>query len=211
MKKLLLCLIFLSLFFAFARAVRADPGATLSLSPTSGTYSSSFDVKVILDTGGEEVVGADIYINFNTTQLSISESDIKAGSGLSVGGKTISEGTIKFTAYNAEEKVSGSAVHLATLTFTPKTTGSTTLSLVFSEGQTSGDCTVPKGGTDILASVSGATYTLSEAGGTGTAGETTSPPPATVPTTASGEDITIFLALFALSLISSGILWITIP
>lgn len=151
-----------------AQPAKANPGAKLSLSPESGTFSSAFDVKVMLDTGSDEVVAADVFIDYEPAKLTISESNIKPGGGVSIGGASVDStaSLIKFTAYNASTKISGSAVHLATLTFTPKGTGSTTLTLKFTAGQTSGDCTVPKGGVDILEAVSGATYALSTSGDT---------------------------------------------
>lgn len=154
-------------FLLLAQPAKANPGAKLSLSPESGTFSSAFDVKVMLDTGGEEVIGAELFIDYEPTKLNITESSIKpGGGGLSVIGAAVdsTNGLIEFTAYNPSTKISGSAVHLATLTFTPKGSGSTDLTLKFTAGQTSGDCTVPKGGVDILEAVSGATYTLSTGG-----------------------------------------------
>ena len=226
----------------------------LSLSPSSGDFSSSFNARVILDTGTQKAGAVDVYLTWEPDDLDISESDISAAEGFSVAGRSVdkTKKQIDFTVYGSEE-FSGSSVHLATLNFTPlKSSGTTAVDYIFKGEGEVGDSGVFYTGNDILTSVSGAAYTLAaeedndedgepeethkecqgsscvtvsgsgnnecstnadcQVGGTGGTGGTS--PQATTsaaPKTASGEDFTIFLALFALSLIGSGIFWALIP
>jgi len=215
-------------------------GVTLSLSPESGTQSAAFDVRILLNTGDQEAGAVDIALTWEPEELEIAKADISAGGDFNIVAVSVDEAQklIEFTVY-ADEEFSGTALHLATLKFTPKKTSGTT-ELRLSQ-ETTG---VFLDGEDILNSVAGATYTLSSAVGgdeethrecqdetcvevsgagsdecstnsdcqsSSTGGDTDARADAGEMNTAGRGDFTIFLTLFALSLISGGFLWLAIP
>ncbi len=70
---------------SFAQRSRGDYRGritSLSLSPSSGTYrvGRNFQVKIILDTGGHETFGTDVFLKYNPRDLEVQDSDpTKAG------------------------------------------------------------------------------------------------------------------------------------
>ena len=230
----------LTLLVFLAPTTAFGAGVTLSLSPESGTQSAAFDVKIMLNTGDQEAGAVDIALTWEPEKLGISKASISAGADFSIVAVSVDETKklIEFTVY-ADEEFSGTALHLATLRFTPqKTSGTAELRL---SQETTG---VFLDGEDILNGVSGATYTLAsavggddeeedeethrecqsevciEVSGAGSDECTTNSDcqsssdvggDAGEINTAGREDFMIFLTLFALSLITGGFLWLAIP
>lgn len=182
MKNLLSVLI--SAYFALgllvAPAVAQSVGkATLSFNPASGQVylNQNFNVDVMVNTGGDESAGADVYVKFNTSALEFIsgtyDTTFYKGSG-SVGITSPTTANSTGTVYMAglvpappegesPVYVKGSG-KIATLTFRPKTLGQTTLSFRFDGlGETVDSNVTPRadsGIADLLYSVGTAAYTV---------------------------------------------------
>lgn len=140
--------------------------ASLTFSPSSGTVTvgQDFNVAIQLDTNGAQTDGARALINYDTNKLEVRA--ISNGVYETYPTKTWESGqiTISGLAPINGPYYSGSGT-LATITFRPKATGSTTLTLNYTAGSTT-DSNVAEHGTsaDILGSVGTATFTIQSAG-----------------------------------------------
>lgn len=82
----ILLIILVSVFYVLARTGKIKPFAsalvpTLSLSPSSGTYTlgQTFEVNILLDTAGKSVDGVDVhYLNYNPKALEVQDADAAA-------------------------------------------------------------------------------------------------------------------------------------
>lgn len=179
MKKFFLVL---SLMFVLLSFVKVASAATLTLSPSSGSYTAGqiFTVDVNLDTAGQAIDGLDLYfLRYNSSILEVQDSNssisgiqIKAGALMAqtltntvdpANGKiTFSQVTSSGTTYNGSGK-------LATISFKAIANGTSAVAFDFTLGKTS-DTNVAGGGTDKLTSVSNASFSV-------TGGSDPLPPP----------------------------------
>jgi hypothetical protein len=182
--------LFLSPFMIFPRQA-LGASATLSLSPASGSFTAghTFDIQVILNTGGAKVVGTDIYINYPKDILAL--EDIVNGTifGQYVG-KQINNGagtaSLSGLATSVDVLFSGTGT-FATLKFKGLKQGTANVTFTFTPG-TRNDSNVADNETktDILSSVTNGTYTITGGvGGTG-GGATTNSGSGGTPTSGGG-------------------------
>lgn len=171
--------------------------ATLSLSPSSGSYTvgNTFTVSIILDTEAQETSGVDIhYLNYNPSLLRVRDANgSQPGVQISPGSlypntpvnlvDTIN-GRIDFSQTTAGGTTYKGKGTLATITFEVLSSGVASVTFNFTPGSTI-DTNVAADGTDVLSSVTNGTYTLSfggggtgggGTGGGGTGGGDTTPP-----------------------------------
>jgi len=203
-------LLFLALSFiicALSFPVKAEAAAYLSLSPATESVEvgKSFDVDVILNTGGTDTDAADVIINYDSAKLTLTTAtlgdlyDNRLVTNTSVAGKV----TLRATA-SAGSSFNGTG-NFATLTFTGKATGTASVNFDFSANSTT-DSNVAFSGSDILGSVTNGTYTVVNAGTLTnvTAATTRVTQPVTgglAPTVTLGIFGTFFLVLGALAIL----------
>ncbi|MBI5913295.1 hypothetical protein HY839_02540 [Candidatus Azambacteria bacterium] len=174
------------IFIAFVVLGSALPaaafGATLSLSPATGTYQtgSIITAQIVLDTQGAPIEGADIrYLNYNPALLEVQDENAGiAGVQISPGTRMpttaantvdVSLGRIAFSqVISGNTTFTGSGV-LATVRFRVLAPGNASVTFNFTPGNTA-DTNIASAGADILTSVTNAVYTL-----------TTPPPPPPTP------------------------------
>lgn len=194
MKKFFLVL---GLMFVLLSFVKVASAATLTLSPSSGSYTAGqiFTVDVNLDTAGQAIDGLDLYfLRYNSSILEVQDSNssifgiqIKAGALMAqtltntvdpANGKiTFSQVTSSGTTYNGSGK-------LATISFKAIANGTSAVAFDFTLGSTS-DTNVAGGGTDKLTSVSNASFSV-----TGGSAPLPPPPPSPPSPNLTGGDIT---------------------
>jgi hypothetical protein len=179
MKKLKLLLISLILFSAFSLSsspIKAAPDTSLSFQPSTltPTVGDSFTVPILIDTGTNEVIGAELYINFDSSRLSA--SSISAGSFFT-DPEAISpvisntNGTISYTLYlSPQSQAETGQGTLATITFKALSAGSANIS--FSSDTIIG--AINEGGVNALASSPSKTITVQTSSSSGTGGTSTS-------------------------------------
>lgn len=190
MKKLLIitCYLLLVTFVTPALAW----AATLSLSPATGAFNKGcqFDVKIELDTGGQDTDGTDAIILYDTSRLTATAPtsgtiypDYPGTNVDDQAGKITISGLASVT--TAFKDVGT----LATLHFSVKASAATGATLVrfdFEPGGKTTDSNVVQRGTvqDILSSVTNGNYTI----GTGACAQASpSPSPATPPVITGGQ------------------------
>lgn len=164
--------IFILLFFltAFLLTNSTVFAATLSLSPSSGSYNVGklFNVNIMLNTNGANTDGVDIYyLNYPKNLLQVQGTQITAGSlyPITVVNSVDSvNGRINFS-----QVVSGgthysntSAQTLATVNFKVLATGTASLFFNYSSSSTT-DCNVAGNGIDLLTSATGASFSTYKA------------------------------------------------
>lgn len=186
----------LSLGGALAAAVLVGPAlanaATLSLSPTSGTTAagSSFEVKINLDTGSVSTNGTDAYIRFDPNTLQVVDANASTSGTQILAGSLYTQtsfnsvdngaGKISFSG----SKSGGSAGYsgsgtLATITFQAvKAAATTPVTIDFTAGSTTDSNVVNTSSSDVLTSVTNASYVVTGAAATpattgGTLGDST--------------------------------------
>lgn len=166
--------IILTLFAAMLFAPGFVSAAALSLSPASGNFNVGdiISAQIILDTQGQPADGVDIrYLNYNSTLLEVQDEDstqagiqIAPGSLMSstaANSVDVSLGKISFSQITSGNATfTGSGV-LATARFKALAAGTANAVFDFTLGSTS-DTNVASGGVDILTSVAGGSYQLSE-------------------------------------------------
>lgn len=136
------------------RAEAADVTATVS--PTSGTYSSDFTVRVRAT--GTDIAGIDFTMTYNTSLVSV--SSISLGSGVSTWteiSKSTSGGTIRYAigvAAGSPVPINGSA-EVAVIVFSPQSAGTLDLSFANFEATDSTPASLSVSSTDGEYSVSG--------------------------------------------------------
>jgi len=160
----------------------AEAAASLSLSPATQTVevNQTYNVGVMLNTGGSNTDAADVIINYDATKLTLETAalgdlyDNKLVTNTSVSGKV----TLRASS-SAGRYYNGSGT-FATLTFKGKAVGSASVTFDFTANSTT-DSNVAYAGSDILGSVSNATYTVVAAGTLPTAAPTFGPSCTTTP------------------------------
>ncbi len=156
----------LSIFFLLALPFLIQPGlafagASLSFSPASKSVmvGDSFEVDVVLDTGGVETDDVDILISYDEMKLEAKNAalgslyDNKINEDVSQPGKIVLQAVS-----NVGSGFIGTG-NLARISFKSIAGGQAVVSFeMFGESTT--DCNVTANGEDILASVSNGTYTI---------------------------------------------------
>lgn len=152
---------------------QASPSATFTLSPQtqSATVNGTFNVNIVLNTGGQQIYGVDINrLRFNPAVLQVVDADTSA-TGVQINPGSLmawvtansvdnSVGTIQFSQVGdpTATRFSGSGT-LATITFRAVAVGTANVTLDFTSG--SGlDSNVAGSGGDILLSVGSGSYTV---------------------------------------------------
>ena len=185
-------------------------GASLSLSPASGSYKtgSLISVAIVLDAAGNETSGADVILLYEPEKLG-AEAITSGAIYTSYPVKTISSsaGRISISGIMADPAASfNSQGTFATVKFKVLTAGTTALRFDFrpdagAPGSSQDSNVAKKGslGEDILSSVSNATYTFSATGGGIT------PVPTVTPPTSGVVEITAAVFLGGLGLLALGL------
>lgn len=183
--------------FVFAKsALATDPH--FYLSPASGSFSSAFDVQVKVDTGGQAIGAADIYLSFPKDKFSV----------LSFTKTTIfteihsliknEEGKLTilgfFSGNDAGQSFIGSDGLIGTVKFSPLAAGTAAVAFTCTAGQTNETNIVEKVTSQDIVVCSanvGGSYTLTTGGGpTATPGPTNTPAPGPTNTPAPGPTST---------------------
>lgn len=140
-------------------------GASFSLAPPSysAKFGEVFPVEAILNTGGNSIVAASAYLNYDPAVLGVDRIDYAD----SVFGIQAEEeaggGSIKLTRGEPTPGVTGQNLKMAKIYFEAKASGSTKIDFVLTaSGQGPSRIILDDGqGTDILESVSGGVYSIS--------------------------------------------------
>lgn len=179
MKKILAFLILIA-FLMLSKPVAAFAAASLSLSPATASKSinDTFNVDIILDTGGEAVSGATAILTYNTTKLSITTgSQITAGAIFSnplTNTVNASTGEIRFDSGSLGTAYTGRGT-MATISFRALAAGNAAVNFTFVPTSTTNTSLVAAASspTNILTTVNNGVYTI------GTTTTTTTTPPVT--------------------------------
>jgi hypothetical protein len=161
----ILLLLFTFSFLLFKLPCRAYAAASLSLSPATKTVEvgESFEVGVVLNTGGSNTDAADVILNYDATKLELVTAALgnlyenRLVTNTSISGKV----TLRASS-SAGSYFSGSGT-FATLTFKGKAIGTGAVNFDFTANSTT-DCNVAYAGSDILGSVANGSYTVVAAG-----------------------------------------------
>jgi len=164
-KILLLLFIFSFFIFHLLRPATAHAAASLSLSPATKTVEvdQSFEVAVVLNTGGSNTDAADVILNYDATKLTLVSAVLgdlyenRLVTNTSVSGKVTLRASSAAGSY-----FSGSGT-FATLTLRGRAVGTAAVNFDFSANSTT-DCNVAYAGSDILGSVANGSYTVVAAG-----------------------------------------------
>lgn len=149
------------------------PVATLALSPVSGAHATNdiFSVNIMLDTHGAAAQGVDIIsLRYDSALLQAQDEDSSV-SGVQIAPGTLMANTVFNSVDSAASTITFSQVTnsgvsftgsgvLATVRFKALAAGNASVTFDFTLGNTA-DTNVAGNGSDILASVTNATYTIS--------------------------------------------------
>ncbi len=157
--KLTLLIFVLSIFYPLA-PVRAA-GASLFLSPSSGTYKlgKSFTIKAMVNSGGGDGVNSsDGHVKYDTDKLTVvSVSKNNSVFSLWIKDPINSSGAISYSGGLPGSAYKGTAGEIFSVTFKAKKTGEAKVSFV------SGSALANDGkGTDVLSSLGAATFVIEE-------------------------------------------------
>ena len=186
MKKLLIIIVSIGLigFIGLICPNKPYAAASLSLSPATASkaVNDTFNVDIILDTGGEAVSGATAILIYDTTKLSITTgSQITAGAIFSnplTNTVNASTGEIRFDSGSLGTAYTGRGT-MATISFRALATGNAAVNFTFNPSSTTNTSLVAAASspTNILTTVNNGVYTI---------GTTT--PPTTPPVTGALEN-----------------------
>lgn len=147
----------------------AFAAASLSLSPASATKSvgTTFNVDIIVDTGGDATGGVTAILTYDTTKLSVSGSALTPGPifGSSVAPFTntvdATTGQIRYDSGTLGTPYTGRGT-LATITFRTVAAGSAAVNFVYNPSSTTGTSLVAAstGPTSLLSTVNNGIYTI---------------------------------------------------
>ncbi|MEK7560571.1 MAG: cohesin domain-containing protein, partial [Patescibacteria group bacterium] len=169
--------------------------ATLSLSPSDGTYSvgNTFTVNILLNTQGAAISGVDVSLNYNPALLDVVDANTPVAGiqitpfqlmpSTAANAVNSSSGKIIFSQVTsgAQTYSNTSAQPLASISFRAKAAGTATLSFDFVPGQTTdSNVAVISGDTsqDVLTNATGASFTITSS--------TVTPPPPPPPSSTTG-------------------------
>lgn len=175
---IILTIPFLVVFSAKAYAAEV----TMSLDPATATVAkdSTQTVKVMLNSGTQEITAGDVYLEYDSSKVQITQANVSKGEqdynygagtcDFRLKGTVVDSSKVRF-GFSCEDDqglnqpFTGS-VHVGSVLFTVLVgSGSTNLTLKFTPGATAGDCNAAKDGVDYLTGTSGGTYTFTSGGG----------------------------------------------
>lgn len=193
-KNFLIQTIFILMALLIAPKVNSAWAAFLKFTPSSvtGSIGTNFDIKVDIDTDGEEIIAFDARILYPSNLIEL--QSIKEGTFITIGDKDTTElGKIYVNGVVPDPATSikgqGTAV---TLTFKPKANGSDKLTFVCIPGETAFDSNIGKNDintTDIIVCSKNGESAVTVGGGpTATPGPTATSGP--TPTTGAGAGVT---------------------
>lgn len=155
-----------------SQVAQVAPVATLSISPTSQSIApnGTFNVSIVLNTGGQAVYGVDINrLRFNPSLLQVVDSDtavagvqISPGSSMAlnvVNSVDNTNGTIQFSQVANPGSTFTGVGTLATITFRAVSSGTANVTIDFTSGS-SLDSNVAGSSGDLLSSVGSGSYTI---------------------------------------------------
>jgi LPXTG-motif cell wall-anchored protein len=162
-------LVFVSLFLAAPKAVYA--AASLSLSPAAATKSigDTFNVDVVLDTGGDAVSGATAIINYDAAKLQVVNNQLLQGTIFNQSPLTntvnTTTGQIQYDSGSLGATYTGHGT-MATIQFKTIAAGTATVSFVFDANATADTSLVAaaSGPTNLLTVANSGTYTITSGG-----------------------------------------------
>ncbi len=174
MKKIFLALVmsgFFGLIFFNSPALAAD--ASLSLSPKTQnvTVGDNLTVDINLNTDSAPVAGVDAVLNYPVDKLEYVKTTATTNFP-NVSVRDNPKGTLHINLTTGSGTFTG-VDKIASVTFKAIKAGQAPITFVFVQGSTTDDSNVNSNNNDILATVSGGTYTLA-AGSSGTATSQTS-------------------------------------
>lgn len=205
-----LLLLITNYLFLFSFVSYAFAAVTFSLNPAAKTVGvgDSFDVKILLDTGGQQVSGGTAVLIYDPSKLSVLDANTSAV------GTQISSGTIftnpltnstdavagKITLdYGSSQSTFSSQGTFGTISFKALTQSSSTpVSFVLTG--TSGTSAVYSGGVNVLSAATNGSYAIS-ASGNAVASPTSTP--SSLPKSGAVEN-TIFMIVASLIFLSGG-------
>lgn len=170
-KLFLLPLVFLVVLFFPSEAKAA---ASLSFSPAAKTVviNDSFNVDVILNTGGQQSDGADVIVRYDGNKLTLVSATLGDLYINKLTADTSTAGKVTFRATSSEDQSFTGTGTFATMVFKAAAEGTANLYFDFTSGSTT-DSNVAYLGSDILGSTSNASYTITQSG---TGGEASAAP-----------------------------------
>jgi len=163
MKKLLPLFIALLFFIIFPK--KAFAAASLSFSPANQTVAlnQNFTVNMELSTGGAETDGADLIIRYDGNKLQVVSANLGTLYANKVVEDTSTSGKITLRGTSASDQSFNGNGTVGTLVFKPISEGTANIYFDFTSGSTT-DTNIAYHGTDVLGSVSNATYTINQTG-----------------------------------------------
>lgn len=169
MKKITVVLSLSLLLSGFLTKPIFAAGATLSLSPAAGTFNKgcSFNVDILVDTGGNDIVGVDAISLYDSTRFNATSLTKGTIFVEFPGNSTDTPGKVQVSGLTALDKVfSGSGV-LGTVSFSvldTAPTGASTIKFDFDASDklktTDSNIIKPNDEADILSSVTNGNYTI---------------------------------------------------
>lgn len=164
-------IIFSSLFLLFPISASAQTNQVeFYLDPDSATVNkdSSQEVKIMLDSGTQEITAGDVYLEYDSAKIQINQSNITKGEedydygegtcDFRLKGAVVDSSKVRF-GFSCEDdqgvnRVFSGDVHVGSITFKALVdSGSTGLNLRFIPNATAGDCNAAKDGRDYLTGV----------------------------------------------------------
>ncbi len=168
-------LVFLGVFSPLVFAQTTNPHLSFSPSTTTVTVGETFDVDVLVDTGGQAVDGVDAIISYDQDLLEA--VSVTAGSFLSTTTNSLATaGKIKIYGVAESGSPKTGTGTLATITLRAKSAGEATLTFDCQSGVTT-DSNINKGSEDIIVCTSNGTgvYTLGSSTSSASLSATPSP------------------------------------
>lgn len=178
---------------------------TFSLNPVTKTASvnDTFDVEILLDTGGQTIVGGSAVLTYDSTKLQVIDAD-NARVGVQIYPGVIFTSPVVNSVDSSAGKITidygktagsfSSSGNFGKMTFKAVAAGLTSVSFLMSASSTSTASAVYAGGVNVLAAANSGSYTISSSVSSGSA--TLTPTPSTVlPKTGVVEDTIMLVVL----------------
>jgi len=220
MKKIFIFFIFCTLYFILNTATSAMAAASLSLSPTSqsAAVGGTFDVNVVLNTGGAACNSTDVILTYNpqiikVQSVSFGASPLFVSSNVSTPDNTNGKLILNSSVMSSAFAYNGTGT-LATITFKGEATGSSAVTFTCTAATTNGDTNVWNTQAQDIVSCSaniGGNYTITAAGNNPTAtpapgsGETPTGTP--TPPVAGNSSLTVVSFVFGTFFLLGGVLF----
>ncbi len=186
MRRFLITIVFLVIFFAVIGSVQAVEAATLKFDEATFSVASgdTFYVQVIVDAGSEQITSTDIYVLYDATILEA--QSVSGGTFFPTVTKNITSGKVYIAGLVDDPATSktGSGT-VATITFKALKNGSATLtfSCDTSTYNTSKIIKNDVNATNIITCAQNGSSAVTVGGGSSSGGGTTAPTPSSLPQT----------------------------